>query len=760
VEQLADLRQRPRRAELVSAGVPVRLRAAALGALLGALPPALAQPAAPAGAASAPGATLEEVQIQGRRNDPTEMRRQSSAAKIVIGREEIQQFGDSTLGEVIRRLPGVTQGGRPGRGGELRMRGMGGGYTQILVDGERAPPGFSIDQLSPDLVERIELLRAPTAETGTRAIAGTINIVLREPLRKRSTDLRSSLGVERGRTFPQMTVSRDGVLGESGSFNLTLNAGESHDRTDTSTHTVFTDTASGLTTLEQADDDVATRVRRRVSLASRLQWRLGPGEQFALQPFLMHGESSSASAGTLTAIGATPPAPYATRSGRGSSDYDVARLNLQLTRRVAPDTRVELRGGIGGFRAGSSSVQSQFAQDGSPVLEQHTESAVHDRSWSLTGKLMHQLGGGHSLVGGAELENARRRERGETLVDGQLQEALAGTELVARTSRQAVYLQDEWDPSRDWSAYAGLRVETIRTRSGSGDAPVDNRSTVASPLAHLVWRFDAPRRDQLRLSLTQSYRPPSLRNLVALPALNTLYPVPGGNVASSPDSAGNPSLRPEQSHGIDLALERYLGGGGVLSANLFHRRIRDLIRNVTALEDVAWADEPRWVSRPRNLGRATTEGVEFDAKFRLTELSAEAPPLDLRMNLSLYRSRVDSVPGPDNRIDQQPRATGNLGADYRFRGTGWTVGGSVGLTPAYRTQLTELQSQALERRRVFDAYLLWQIDPATRLRLALSNLMPIDSVSTSSVVQDAQLQAVTTVGRTHTNATLLLEMKL
>ena len=725
---------------------------------------AQAQPAAPAAAASAPSATsLEKVEVQGRRDDPTEMRRNASAAKIVIGRQEIEQYGDSTLGDVIRRLPGVTQGGRPGRGSDLRMRGMGSGYTQILIDGERPPPGFSIEQISPDMVERIELLRAPTAETGTRAIAGTINIILREPLRKRSTELRPALSLERGRLSPQLSLSRDGVFGEGGeggSFNLSINASENHERTDTTTRTTFVDTGSGAVTLDQLDEDVASSVRRRINASSRFQWRLGPGEQFTLQPFLMHGRSRGESEGTLAAMAGAPAAPYATRAGASSSSFDSARLNLQLTRRIGPDTRVELRGGAGRFAADADSTLNQFAADTSPVLDVRNETRLRDASWSLSAKLLHSLGSGHNLVGGVESEGARRRESDASWLNGVLQEGATGTDLSARTLRQAVYLQDEWDPARDWSAYAGLRVESIRSTSDSGDTPVDKRSSVVSPLAHLVWRFDAPRRDQLRLSLTQSYRAPTLRNLIALPALNTLYPVPGGNVASSPDRAGNPQLEPEQSHGIDLALERYLGNGGIVSVNLFHRRIRDLIRNVTTLEDVPWADEPRWVSRPRNLGRATVEGVEFDAKFRLTELRSDWLPLDLRMNLSLYRSRVESVPGPDNRIDQQPHAVGNLGADYRFRGTPWTVGGSLGLTPGYRTQLTEFQSQELGLRRVLDAYALWQIDAGTRLRLSLANLVPIDSLSTVSVLQGSQLQTVNTVSRTDLNATLRLEMKL
>lgn len=43
-----------------------------------------------------------------------------------------------------------------------------------------------------------------------------------------------------------------------------------------------------------------------------------------------------------------------------------------------------------------------------------------------------------------------------------------------------------------------------------------------------------------------------------MPSLNTLCPVPGGNVASAPDRAGNPALRPEVANGIDLGWERYL----------------------------------------------------------------------------------------------------------------------------------------------------------------------------------------------------------
>lgn len=85
--------------------------------------------------------SVQKVTISGARSDLDE-RRQATAAKLIFGRDELDRNGDTTIGEVLKRLPGVTVGGRPGRGGDIRMRGMGNGYTQILINGERAPVVF------------------------------------------------------------------------------------------------------------------------------------------------------------------------------------------------------------------------------------------------------------------------------------------------------------------------------------------------------------------------------------------------------------------------------------------------------------------------------------------------------------------------------------------------------------------------------------------------------------------------------------------
>jgi iron complex outermembrane receptor protein len=141
-------------------------------------------------AAPAAAGKLQQVTVNGSRANDTETRRLSTASKMVFGREELDRNGDSSVGEILKRLPGVTMGGRPGRGGGVRMRGLGNGYTQMLVNGERPPGGFSLDSLSPDQVERIEVIRGPVAEHSTQAIAGTINIVLREGYQQKDISLK------------------------------------------------------------------------------------------------------------------------------------------------------------------------------------------------------------------------------------------------------------------------------------------------------------------------------------------------------------------------------------------------------------------------------------------------------------------------------------------------------------------------------------------------------------------------------------------
>ncbi|WP_210809085.1 TonB-dependent receptor plug domain-containing protein [Ideonella paludis] len=690
--------------------------------------PAAEAPAKPEPAPAAkPAATpTERVTVKGTRTED-EQRRQSTAAKIIIGREELDKFGDTSLGEVMKRLPGVTTDGRPGRGGNPRMRGLGAGYTQILIDGERVQGGLSLDSISPDQIERIEIIRAPTAETGARAIGGTINIITREGFTKRLNDLKLGVGVERGEPGGFVGWTRDDQI-DSFNYNVSATAWRRQGKESSTTTT----TTPERVQVERAQ---STDERQGLHASARLQWRLSETDNLMIMPMMVVSKGSGTRQASFShqPVACDGQAPFnrqllCSTTGENDSDFALVRLNGQW-RTTVDGWRLETRGGVSQSRSTGQSQRLESVDGGSTpdVVQDHTRSTERTQQINLKGSKL--LDNDHNLVFGLEAEAAQRDDQREPLLNGQPRLVGFGDNLAASTRRVALFGQDEWSLTPQWAVHGGLRWEGIRTQGEPlGELPaVSNTSSVVTPLLHALWRPEPKSRDQVRISLTRSYKSPTLTQLVAWPSLATR------NSETSPDRAGNPALQPELATGIDLAAERYLPGGGLLSVNLFHRRITDLMRSVVSLEDVSWSATPRYVSRPQNVGRATTQGVELEAKGRLTEWVQDAPQVDLRANLSLYVSRVDSVVGPNNRLDSQPGGTLNIGADWKVKDMPLTVGSSVSYTPGYTTRLAENQWLEQPTKRVIDAYALWSFSSAWRLRVSLSNLAPLDTGSTSQV---------------------------
>ena len=715
---------------------------------------------------TAPPQELAPVQITGARPDEVRERRESTAAKIVIGREEIERFGDTTLGDVLQRLPGVTIQGRPGSGGAIRLRGLGNGYTQILLDGERVPRGFSLDSLTPDQIERIEVLRAPTAETGARAIAGTINIVMRQAYRKPVNDLRLQLRHENGVARPSGSWTRNIVAGDW-TVNYSLSVFSYGRDTRSSSSTVDTRLSDSAVTLAQFENS-DVRVRGKgVTANARLQWGAsGSADVVTLTPFLYTNSGRSESRSTLQQPIGALPAPYDASRSENEFPSTYARLNAQWNHRLESGGRLEWRAGVGQSLQNADSARTETTGGAvTRTLDERSDS--RDRRVTASGKLVRSIFDEHSLVAGAEVEAARRTATRSTVQNGVPLLTGFDDESTASTTRFAAYAQDEWDASPNWAFNAGLRWEGIDTRGSveQGQPDVVNRSSVWTPLLHAVWKPDAKGRDQVRLGLTRSYRTPGLGDLIARPTLNTRYPIPGPNTPTQPDRAGNPDLKPELATGVDLAFEHYLPGSGVLSANVFHRDISGYMRSVTTLENVSYSNVPRYVLRQQNVGKAVTQGLELEAKFRLSDVFPAAPRVDVRSNVSIFRSRVKDVQGPDNRLDQQPDYTANVGFDHRLRGLPLTFGGNLNWTPGYTTRLSDTQTASIGRRFVTDAYALWTFNPAVALRLTASNIAAQQYVFGGTVVgPDLQGTPVSerseTASPTYVNVQLRLELKL
>jgi iron complex outermembrane receptor protein len=713
---------------------------------------ASAQTAAP----SQPAQDMGRVEIKTNRNNVTEERRQSTAAKIVIGREELDKQGDSTLGEVLKRLPGVTVQGAPGRGGGIRMRGLGGGYTQILLDGQRVPPGFSIESLTPEMVEKVEIMRAPTAETGARAIAGTINIILREGVKTNPDDLKLGTSFENGYRSDGVNWTHN-IKSDALNGNLTVSAMNSWRSEEP-----FTDTDSEVEAMGRLPAVSSQRERQSFSVGhrqglnanARLMWRGQEGRTLVLMPFMVYSEFSSLGntnlSEKLSLNGIRQPDAFDSATTSNTTRFAMTRLNGQWNQRFSADSRFEFRFGLG--ESNFNSRFNQVAQGTTGLFNTMQESqSFKDLSQNWNAKLTQVLRNGHQLVSGVELEGVRRMEEAVAEVSDD-----AGN-FRARTQRWAVYTQDEWTVNPKWRAHAGIRYESILTEGVTQDGEKRNQSGVLTPLMHAVWKPLPDSRDQVRMSLTRSYKTPTLLNLVARTALSR-----EANSPTRPDRIGNPGLKPELATGIDIAVERYLSEGGVLSANLFRRNISDLIRYVTIERyDTFWAPgQRRFVSSPQNVGDAITQGLELEAKFRLNQVWAAAPAVDVRSNLSFFGSRVLDVMGPNNRLDQQPSMTANLGADYRVRAFPLTVGGNININPDYITRRTEQQWVYQGSKRVVDIYGLWRYSPSTSVRMTISNLTPRDYLTGTSFIGSGFSEIANTQTRNWQNIQLRLEMKI
>ena len=181
---------------------------------------------------------------------------------------------------------------------------------------------------------------------------------------------------------------------------------------------------------------------------------------------------------------------------------------------------------------------------------------------------------------------------------------------------------------------------------------------------------------------------------------------------------------------------------------------------------MSWSPYRAGCAHPQNIGNATTEGLELEAKFRLDHGWPTTPPVELRANVTLYRSQVDSVPGPDNRLDEQAKATANLGADYRFRGLPLTLGGNFNWVPATTTRLAADQTTRPTTKRQWDAYALWAFNPDVGLRLMANNLLPrayaTENLNDSDNPASGLLERTRVVsgGPTYTNWQVRLELKL
>lgn len=131
---------------------------------------------------------LDEVVVSANRNETT--RRQAPAIVKVLDTKLFEATGASCLAEGLSFQPGVRVENNCQNCGfqQVRINGLDGPYTQILIDSRPVFSALSgvygLEQIPANMIERVEVVRGGgSALFGSSAIAGTINVITKEPQR-------------------------------------------------------------------------------------------------------------------------------------------------------------------------------------------------------------------------------------------------------------------------------------------------------------------------------------------------------------------------------------------------------------------------------------------------------------------------------------------------------------------------------------------------------------------------------------------------
>lgn len=642
----------------------------------------------------------------------TEPQRQiETTNKVVVTRADIIRFGDTNMSDVLKRLPGVTVSG------DVRMRGLGSGYTQILLNGDPVPAGFSIESISPELIERVELMRSATVEFSTQAIAGTINIVLKKVSRNRQREIKLGLVNDRAGTTPNVSL----LLGDrAGNLSYNLTGVAKQDRiSESAAGQVIGVGSDGMIDLRR---DLQQQYRMRVrsfALTPRLNWMLANGDSIAWQSFVEFNKSMrDANTTEITNLGA--PSDYPNNSWSSGTTGDTVRSDITWTHNGPTGSRLTTKLGLNHNKRETDYAYLGFKPTGGLGLNRNVDSASRDDQVTSSGKYSTPFLAGHNLVAGWDGSYTERSEcRLQHDFDGvgKLLDDV-NENYDAKVRRLAFYVQDEWDITPRWQMYLGLRWEGLYTDSLSNiDFPVNNRSGVWSPVLQTLWKIPGTKNDQVRLGITRSYKAPTTQSLIP-----RRYTANNDNGPTNPDRQGNPRLRPELAWGLDVAYEHYFSKAGMISASAFMRRIDDV--TVERL----YEENGVWIASPINDGKATVRGVELEAVLPLATLMPSMPQIDIKFNLSRNWSKLDSVPGPNNRLSQQTPFSANLGLDYRANSK-LTVGGNYGFKSAGRVDISAFLSNYAAPTRTLDIYSVIKFFTSTQVRASAFNLLGQDRYS-------------------------------
>ncbi|MFZ0268857.1 TonB-dependent receptor, partial [Caulobacter sp.] len=162
---------------------------------------------------------VEEVIVTGIRASlerSIEIKRSNSGVVDAISAEDMGKFPDTNLAESLQRITGVSIDRSNGEGSQVTVRGFGGGFNLVTLNGRTMPSAnvatvggdasadfasgtsrsFDFSNLASEGVSALEVYKTGRAGIPSGGIGATINVKTRRPFDARESGLSGSIGVK------------------------------------------------------------------------------------------------------------------------------------------------------------------------------------------------------------------------------------------------------------------------------------------------------------------------------------------------------------------------------------------------------------------------------------------------------------------------------------------------------------------------------------------------------------------------------------
>mgnify|MGYP006354014737 FL=1 len=661
---------------------------------------ATAQDQAPDGALEAK--QLDTIVVQG---EITFRNRTDDTAPILsYDLEYFQRFEPLTVGDMLKRVPSVAFVSDILEYDGAQLRGLDPGYTQILINGKKVPGAgddrsFFVDRIPAELVERIEIVRSTSANRSGDAIAGALNIVLRDAYEFDGAYVRAgAMYFDDG----EIKATYGGVAsGEVGGGRL-LGGINVQGRYNPKQKQSLRFEEPGGDFINREDQ---TDIRDGTDYSGNLSYtrEIGTGKLSLSGLFVKTDRTQTENSLEFNDLTSTSTDNLLSINEQ-IVDIDQDTLTLGVNYEFEMwGGRTDLDLGYSGFTESSFDTEEEMKfddEDTPPSFDEfegaRTLTDTDDEELSFSFSHQRQLASAVVEFGVDYNDKQRDTDLRISEVDTDEEgEPLPPYEDFDR--RTSSIDERRIDPYLMFSGQlgvvgweAGVRYETTEVDVSSDDVSVSNDYSAVLPSVHMKW--DLTDADRLNVSFARSVRRPNFNYVLPL-LLEEEY---GDN-----DFLGNPLLDPEYAWGMDIGFEHRLGKRGVVGINLFYRAVEDLIEIVNTGEPSATAigdfedeveefldenpgalpgspgypefDPNSFVYTAANVGNGDVYGIEFDLSTPLTAVGL--PDTGVFLNYSWLDSNVRDFLG-ERRFNNQARSVLNVGFIHDIRAWNAAFGAS------------------------------------------------------------------------------------